>query len=50
MAQQGSKVVREVGKGVVSAFEAVDEDKEQCLLHPELFSCILEVAQIFDGW
>ena len=28
MAQQGSKVVREVGKGVVSAFEAVDEDKD----------------------
>jgi len=50
MAQQSSEVVGEVAEGIVSAFEAVNEDKEQCLLHPELFSCILEVVQVLDSW
>jgi hypothetical protein len=49
MAQESSEVVGEVAESVASAFEAVNEDKEQRLLHPELFSCILEVAQILGG-
>jgi len=50
MAQQRSEVVREVAEGVVSAFEPVNEDKKQCLLHPELFSCMLEVEQLLGVW
>lgn len=42
MAKQLSEMGRESAEGVIAAFEAVDKDEEQRLLHPELMSSIMD--------
>ena len=42
MAKQLSEVGWESAESVVAAFEAVDKDEEQRLLHPELMSSIMD--------